>query len=188
MAFADVMLPVRRGGKRVWRMVEVKSSTSVQDYHRDDAAIQSYIARIAGVPLAGIAIAHIDSEWTYPGGDNYQGLLQENDLTDDVFARGPEVASWIADAQTIARRRSEPKTGTGKQCATPYECGFLAYCQSQEPQAQYPIQWVPRVQNKALKSLVETADLRDMREVPDALLNETQLRVKNTHPVGPAVL
>ncbi len=32
MAFADVLLPVRRGGKRVWRMVEVKSSTSVKDY------------------------------------------------------------------------------------------------------------------------------------------------------------
>lgn len=183
MAFADVMLPVRRGGKRVWRMVEVKSSTSVKDYHREDAAIQSYIARMAGVPLVGIAIAHIDSEWTYPGGDDYQGLLLENDLTDDVFARGSEVESWIADAQTIARRRSEPKTGTGKQCSTPYACGFLAYCKSQEPQAQYPVQWLPRVQNKELRSLVETTGLRDMREVPDALLNETQLRVK-THTLS----
>lgn len=63
LAFADVMLPGKRAGKHVWHMVEVKSSTSVKDYHRDDAAIQSYIARSAGVPLASIALAHIDSDW-----------------------------------------------------------------------------------------------------------------------------
>ena len=49
--FADVMLPSRKGGKRVWQMIEVKSSTGVKDYHRDDAAIQAYIARSSGVSL-----------------------------------------------------------------------------------------------------------------------------------------
>ncbi len=31
LAFADVMLPEQKDGKQVWRMVEVKSSTSVKD-------------------------------------------------------------------------------------------------------------------------------------------------------------
>ena len=31
LAFADVMLPKRKAGQRSWRMVEVKSSTSVKD-------------------------------------------------------------------------------------------------------------------------------------------------------------
>ena len=65
LALADVMLPVRKSGKRMWKMVEVKSSTSVKDYHLDDAAIQAYVARTAGVPLAGVAIACIDSDWVY---------------------------------------------------------------------------------------------------------------------------
>ncbi|MDP1612792.1 MAG: hypothetical protein Q8M11_17195 [Sulfuritalea sp.] len=34
-AFADVMLPVHKGGKRTWRMVEVKSSTSIKDDQRN---------------------------------------------------------------------------------------------------------------------------------------------------------
>ena len=50
LALADVMLPIRKGGKLAWRMVEVKSSTSVKDYHRDDAAVQSFVARSSGVP------------------------------------------------------------------------------------------------------------------------------------------
>ena len=50
LAFADVMLPVQtEGDTPAWRMVEVKSSTSVKGYHREDIAIQTYVARQAGV-------------------------------------------------------------------------------------------------------------------------------------------
>ena len=82
LAFADVLLPAGTG----WRMVEVKSSTSVKDYHRDDAAVQAFVARACDVPLQSIALAHIDSGWTYPGNGDYQGLLVEADLTDEAFA------------------------------------------------------------------------------------------------------
>ncbi len=57
LAFADVLLPLQADGKQGWRMVEVKSSTSVKDDHRDDCAIQAFVARAAGVPLHGIALA-----------------------------------------------------------------------------------------------------------------------------------
>ena len=143
LAFADVMLPVRKGGKLAWRMVEVKSSTSVKDYHRDDAAVQSFIARSSGVPLAEVALAHINSDWTYPGKEDYNGLLQEEDLTNEAFGRGDEVRSWIAEAQQIVAKKREPSVVIGKHCENPYECGFLAYCQSQETQAEQPIKWLP---------------------------------------------
>lgn len=178
LAFADVMLPERKGGKRTWRMVEVKSSTSVKDYHRDDAAVQSLIAKAAGVPLSGIALAHIDNQWTYPGGDDYRGLLVESDLSEEAFGRGDEVKAWIAAAQAIVQKRTAPAIGTGRHCNEPYECGFFGHCQSQEPQGHYPITWLPRVQSKALKSFIETKSARDMREVPDELLNGPQQRVK----------
>lgn len=183
MAMADVMLPDRKGGQRVWRMIEVKSSTSVKDYHRDDIAIQSFVVRKAGVPLASIALAHIDTNWIYPGGEDYQGLLVENDLTADAFARGNEVEGWIVDAQTIADRSAEPAMCTGRHCGDPYECGFLAYCQSQEPQAEYPVSWLPRVQTKTLKALIEGGGATDLRHVPDELLNDRQCRVK-THTLS----
>lgn len=184
LAFADVLLPTKQKGQRAWRMVEVKSSTGVKDYHRDDAAVQAFIARCAGVPLAGIALAHIDSQWTYPGGDNYQGLLRENDLTADAFARETEVMTWITEAQTIARKKKEPECGTGRHCNEPYECGFLDYCQSKEPQAEFPVAWLPQVRSAALKTFVESAPARDLREVPDELLNVTQRRVKEATVTG----
>jgi len=178
LAFADVMLPVKRAGKRGWRMVEVKSSTSVKDYHRDDAAVQAFLARACGVPLAAIALAHIDSSWTYPGGDDYHGLLLENDLTKEAFGRDDEVRGWIADARRVAARKTEPRIATGAQCRQPYECGFLAHCQSREPQAELPIHWLPGPFGKDLRTYIDTNQPIELRDAPDALLDERQRRAK----------
>jgi CRISPR/Cas system-associated exonuclease Cas4 (RecB family) len=178
LSIADVMLPVKDGRKRAWRMVEVKSSTELKDYHRDDAAIQAYITRSAGVPLQSIAIAHIDRTWTYPGKGDYQGLLTEHDITEEAFDRGAEVAGWIESALTVARKRKEPAITTGAQCKKPYPCGYMEYCLGQEPQPKYPASWLPRMQSKALKELLADG-VTDMRDVPDDLLNDLQLRVKS---------
>jgi hypothetical protein len=184
LSLADVMLPVKNGAKRAWCMVEVKSSTEVKDYHRDDAAIQSFIARAAGVPLTAIALAHVDGQWVYPGNGDYRGLLVENDLTQEAFARGKEVRSWIAGAQTVAAKRKEPRIGTGKQCEKPYACGFFAYCQGQEPQAAHPIGWLPGRLGKELADYVKTHGLTELRDAPDAFLNEKQRRVKKASLSG----
>ena len=181
LAFADVLLPTRSG----WRMVEVKSSTSVKDYHRDDAAVQAFVARACGVPLKAIALAHIDSGWAYPGGGDYQGLLVENDLSAEAFARADEVQGWIAAAQTIVARKKAPPITTGSQCSAPYECGFLAHCQSQEPQAEHPVHWLPRRSN-ALNAHIEEHGTRELRDLPDSLLNPTQQRVKTATLSGQA--
>lgn len=178
LAFADVMLPVRKCGRLQWRMVEVKSSTSVHEYHRDDAAVQAFLARAAGVPLTAIALAHIDSSWVYPGNENYEGLLVEHDLTENAFQRGEEVREWIAEAQQIVLRRKEPCIATGGQCRKPYECGFHSYCRSGEPQARHPIQWLPGLLGAKLTANIQTRQIIELRDLPDELLSSKQQRVK----------
>ena len=175
LAFADVLLPVAPDS---WRMVEVKSSTSVKDYHRDDIAVQTYIARSAGLPLTGIALAHIDNQWVYPGNADYQGLLVEEDLTVEAFARHTEAATWIAEASAVVANDAAPDICTGKHCSTPYECSFLTYCTSQEPHAEHPINWLPGKLGNALQTEIQKHGWRDLSEVPDALLNARQQRVK----------
>ena len=184
LALADVMLPTRQGRKRAWRMVEVKSSTSIKDYHRDDAAIQAFVARKAGVPLAGIALAHIDKNWVYPGKNDYQGLLVENDLTEEAFARGPEVEIWIAEAQTIARKRKEPAITTGSQCCYALRLRLSAVLRWSGAASGIPDQLAtPHSDQKDLKALIDEG-VSDLRDVPDELLNERQLRVKHCTLTG----
>ena len=179
LAFADVMLPVGRSGKRMWRMVEVKSSTSVKDYHHDDAAIQAHVARASGVPLAGVAIACIDSKWIYPGKQDYSGLLVETDVTDSAFDRAGEVETWIKGAHGVVALDREPQVRMGEHCKKPFECGFSEYCRGLAPKAKHPLDQLPGRWNKDLMAHVEANGTTELSEVPDALLTKPQLRVKS---------
>lgn len=171
LALADVLLPV---GQRQWRMVEVKSSTSVKDAQREDLAIQTHIATKAGVKLESMALAHIDSSWTYPGGDNYNGFLVEADLSEETRERVNEVQGWVDAAQAIVARAEMPEIKTGPQCDSPYACGFFEHCASLEPVVEMPIQWLPRFR---AQPWIEQGVI-DLRNVPLEELNDVQRRVR----------
>lgn len=177
-AFADVLLPVDRHGSLAWRMIEVKSSSTLKDYQRDDVAIQAYVARQANLPLDSIAVATVDSAWVYPGEGDYRGLLLEDDMTEETHARESDVADWIAQARAVLESRQEPVKPTGKHCSDPFDCGFLDYCQSREPPIEYPVAWLPNIRTKALKAHIAEQRVLEMAEVPDELLNPIQRRVK----------
>jgi hypothetical protein len=114
--FADILLPVGTGDSQAWRMVEVKSATTVKDYHRGDGAIQAYVVRTAGLPLQSVAVAYVDTSWTYPGGEDYRGLFLEEDLIAETLAREAEVRGWIEAAQAVVGSRVEPLISTGSHC------------------------------------------------------------------------
>ena len=179
MAFADVMLPVETDGKAAWRMVEVKASTSVKDYYLDDIAIQSFVARESGVNLKSVSLAHIDSSWTYKGDGDYEGLLVEKDLTEYAFPRKDEVRTWVASAHAVVSQPTPPKIETGLQCNTPFACGFSAHCKKDEIPAEFPVTWLPRIQSLSLKNHIRQNGITDMRNIPNALLNPIQRRVRN---------
>jgi hypothetical protein len=173
LAFADVMLPDTKDSKPGWRMIEVKSSASVKDYHHDDIAVQSFIARSAGVNLTAVELAHIDSSWVYPGADDYQGLLKLSDLTEEAFARTEEVRSWITDAQRVATQIEEPVVETGDHCHKPFDCGFCNYCNRDKHEPDFPLDWLPRLTSASRAELAEMG-IDDLRAIPNGWLQGRQ--------------
>jgi hypothetical protein len=119
----------------------------------------------------------------YPGGGDYQGLFVEEDVSEDAFGAAATVGIWVKEALAVVRLAEEPHRATGAHCSSPYACGFSGYCSSKEPQAEYPVAWLPRIQTKALKAAIERDAIIDLRHVPDDLLNAKQLRVK-THTLS----
>lgn len=199
LAFADVMLPVddtaeRRDSaitksfvpgwpwvknttERRWRMVEVKSSTGVKDYHLDDLAIQAYVATAAGLKLDSVALAHIDNSFVYAGDGDYRGLFAEVDLTREIEDRLYEIEEWIEDAQATAALTEEPEITMGPQCSVPFDCPFAAHCGRDQVEAEYPLTSLPRLQ-EGRRTFLASEGFTDLREVPDEYLTETQQRVK----------
>jgi len=183
LALADVMLPDDSSGELRWRMIEVKSSTSVKDYHRDDVAVQTWIAQKAGVEIASVALAHIDNTFVYPGGGDYQGLFHEVDLTDEALGRQSEAAEWMAEAQKVAACSTTPDIDTGAHCSAPFDCPFIAYCEQGKEKADFPLTSLPRFSAIKRESF-ESQGVIDLRDVPDEALNATQKRVKEVTRSG----
>lgn len=177
LAQADVMLPDTSFDELHWRMLEVKSSTGVKDYHRDDAAIQTYIAEKSGIRLSQVGIAHINNQFVYPGDGNYEGLLHIEDLTVEVKGRHAEVAQWIADAQKTVVLESEPMVDVGPHCSDPFTCGFCDYCWKDVVQPENPTSLLPRIRSTKLAGW-EAQGIVELKDAPEHEINAIQLRVK----------
>lgn len=184
LALADVMLPTGKGNQPAWRMIEVKSSTEVKPHQLEDVAIQAYVARQAGARIERVDLAHVDSTWVYQGDGNYTGFLTPVEVTNDALRLGPEVKTWIAEAQTVAAERVEPKRHTGPHCHAPFECPFFEHCRSSEPRPAIDANWLPRIQKKELRAHIDALEPAEMRDVPDRLLNALQQRVKTCTLLG----
>jgi hypothetical protein len=129
---ADVLVPDGAG----WRVIEVKASTSVKDYHVLDCAIQDWVLRNSGIDVTSISLAHIDNQFVYQGDGDYRGLLCENDLTDEVRTLEPTVLELVAKARE-AVTGPMPHVRIGGQCTSPYDCQFIHHCWPTD--TEYPV-------------------------------------------------
>lgn len=183
LAYADVMLPDFSNGTLRWRMIEVKSSTGVALYHKDDIAVQSHIAVSSGLILSSVLLAHINNAFVYQGDGDYRGLLREVDLTEETLSRGEEVNQWIAEAQLVAALPEEPVITTGVHCTKPFTCGFCGYCNRHTTHPDFPLKSLPNLHFRKREQF-EADRYKDIRDIPDNLLNPLQRRVKQCSMTG----
>ncbi|MEW6647314.1 MAG: DUF2779 domain-containing protein [Pseudomonadota bacterium] len=163
---ADLLLP---DGK-AWRMAEVKSSSRVKDYHLTDAAVQTWVARQAGVPISRIEIAHIDTSFIYPGKGDYRGLLVHSDITEQVKTQEGEVPGWIASAR-VTLDGADPQTPPGPQCHDPFDCPFFGHCvPHNEKEDGYPPEILPH--SGKLADTLRSEGYADIRHIPEGRLSK----------------
>jgi hypothetical protein len=178
---ADVLIPDGNS----WRLVEVKASTSVKDYHVLDCAIQEWVLRNAGIPVKSVALAHINNQFVYQGDGNYEGLLVESDLTDEIVHIDPRVEDLVAKARA-AIADGIPNVTVGVHCSKPYDCAFQGHCWPTD--AEYPVAGLRG--SKAKLGQYVAAGCRDIRDVPaEDITADTQLRIHHVTCEGvPEVL
>jgi hypothetical protein len=166
---ADVLIPSADD----WRLVEVKASTSVKDYHVLDCAIQEWVLRNAGITLTSIHLAHINNRFVYEGEGNYHGLLVEHDLTDEILHVDPRVEDLIAKARN-AISGGVPQVAVGAHCSKPYDCAFQNYCWPTD--AEFPIAGLKGSKAKLGQYVAEGCC--DIRDVPaNEITADTQMRI-----------
>ena len=166
---ADVMIPEADG----WRVIEVKASTSVKDYHVLDCAIQDWVLCNSGIKVKSISLAHVDNQFVYEGDGDYDGLLHENDLTDEARDMERDVIELVAKARD-AVMGPMPLVNVGSHCTQPYECPFLSYCWPMD--AEYPVTGLGGSRARLAEWVI--AGYRDIRDLAsDAISSELQQRI-----------
>ena len=121
----DILARETRG----WRVIEVKSSTSVKAEHLSDAAIQVHVVRRAGVPVTGADVMVLNRECTFPDLGN---LFKRTDVTNLVEDLLPDIPGLVR-AQMAMLAGPLPTVAVGPHCEAPYECPFMSRCWPERP-------------------------------------------------------
>jgi hypothetical protein len=175
---ADVLLR-KNGG---WELLEAKSSTKLKDEHIDDIAIQSYIIKSSGIKINSVKLIHIDNEFTYEGDGNYDDLIEEEDITNDILFKEKTIQSYIDQFKPIAEKNYiNPQVEIGEHCIKPYKCIYLARCNNLiTPTKKTLISILPRV-GKKLEKEYKSRGIIYLEDIPPVELNESQRIIQRAH-------
>ena len=119
------ILRVEDGGVHI---VEVKSSTHINDIYYHDMAYQAWVLAKCGLNVESVSLMHLNNQYVREGELDLQQLFTVEDCTDAVFAMQDDVEGMIPFLKDFAMRDGEPEFGIGAQCKNPYECGYRGWC------------------------------------------------------------
>lgn len=130
----EVRVDVLTRGSEGWELVEVKSSTRVKDEHLEDAAFQSVVVQEAGLPLAKVSVAVVDSsavrgEFPLPA----EKLFKLEDLTEPVRSVSATIRQHIAEIEGAIGQSAPPDVPPGPHCHEPRKCPFFDLCNPELP-------------------------------------------------------
>ncbi len=134
----DVLL--REG--TAWRLVEVKSSTSVKPHYEEEVAFQVEVLRRAGIEVVRASLGLVDK--TLVRGDRpleHADLLLLTDLTRRVDQLRTAVLDAIRTWEGLREAGRRPDAVLGPACRNPVPCPFTAHCR--EGQSETDIETIP---------------------------------------------
>jgi hypothetical protein len=149
------------------RLIEVKSSASVKDYHLPDVAVQYWVLKGAGFEPAKVELAHIDTSFVYPGSGDYRGLFAGVDMTNEAQQLQAEVTRWVREFKKVLAGDT-PEVEIGNQCSDPFDCPFYGHCSAGISMPEYPVTILPR--GGALAAELQAEGYEDLRDVPEGRL------------------
>ena len=127
----DILKKVR--GSDRWDMIEVKSSTSVKEYHIDDMAVQKYAFTNAGYKIRKSILMHLNRHYERFGELDLKELFDLEDCTKVVNNKMDNVVENVKDLIKVVNKRKEPAVDIGAHCTSPFSCDYMAHCWAHIP-------------------------------------------------------
>jgi len=161
-----------------WNLIEVKSSTSVKDYHLPDVAVQCHVLKGSGLEVNAAGIMHLNNQYIFDGKElDLQSLFSFFDLTEEILGIQDEIPSRIAELKKMLAGTVPPEIAPSRACNKPYGCEFWEYCTANKPEF-----WVMQLSGIAQKKLDQLQELgiEDIRDIPASFpLSKIQERIRD---------
>jgi hypothetical protein len=126
--FIKVDILVRNGD--AWDIYEVKASTKVKSFHKNDLAIQWFVIQDQ-LSQGTASLIHIDTKYVYSEELDPFQLLKIVDVTDTVKSLQEGIADKLSTMEEMLAK-GEPDIKIGTQCINP-DCEFKSYCWGNVP-------------------------------------------------------
>lgn len=165
-AMADIL--VKNGD--FWDIYEVKASTSVKEYHLNDASIQWYALNNA-LNLNKVYIVHINNSYERNGNLDIKNLFSIVDITEEVQNRQYQIP-FNLEQMDFMLQNDMPNIDIGTHCSDPNGCDFEGHCWKHIPSPSvFNLYWM----NGAKKFEMYYKGLITYEDIPsDFALNTTQ--------------
>ena len=105
-------------------LIEVKSGSEVKEKYILDAALQTHVARLAGIPVRRVKIVHLNRDYLHPGP---LALLMETDISYEVEQVLMAIPERLTE-QLAMLAGPQPRVAIGPHCREPMECPFMGRC------------------------------------------------------------
>ncbi|WP_165917140.1 DUF2779 domain-containing protein [Flaviaesturariibacter aridisoli] len=125
----SVEILVRRGNR--WYAYQTKCRASLKPAHLQEAALQSYVLRGAGLTLTGSTLLYLNKGYVRQGPLDVAQLFLRVHVTKPVRGLQPAIATRVDTARQLLEAAERPEAEQGTHCAKPHPCGFAAHCAAQ---------------------------------------------------------
>jgi predicted RecB family nuclease len=175
---ADVLVRVdilqRLPQSNRWKLIEVKSTTSVKTHHSPEVAIQRFVLEGLGFQVVP-CLMHLNRDYLYDGHRyELEKLFTMEDLTKETEALRQDLPALIRAQLEMLGKDEAPEVEPGGQCETPIRCEFFDVCNKPLPYDH--VTMLPRISAARLASLAELG-VTSIRDIPSAFsLTEAQKR------------
>jgi len=166
-----------------WRLIEVKSTTSLKEDHLDDVGIQSRVVSRSGLDLASVNLSHVNRDYVFDGGSiDPRKFFKIRNLTRRIQRLQPKLTFQLRAEFTVLNMPNAPDLPPGPHCTHPVTCEFFEQCNRPRPDDH--IGYLPRLHASAAEELEELG-VASIRDIPDDFeLSEIQRRAATSVQTG----
>lgn len=122
---ADVLTSNQDGS---WNLIEVKSTTAVEDVHLQDVAFQLHVLKGAGLRINRCIVAHINSTFVKRGPVDPHLFFTLADVTEQVAALRYGIEAEVDKMLRVVRLPEAPAVEIGRWCDHPHSCPLHDTC------------------------------------------------------------